>query len=151
MGVKFCRAVVRRDANACRPKGVTVRLPSEPALTVLRRRSEFLAAAASGKKWVTPAFVLQVGAAPESDNPPLRYGLTASKKIGNAVKRNRARRRLRVIATKLLPPSAKPGYHYILIAREKALTHDFQALERDFLWALKRLDVRRENHAATNG
>ncbi len=48
---------------------------------------------------------------------PIRYGLTASRKVGNAVTRNRARRRLRVLAHDILPRHAAPGYDYVLIAR----------------------------------
>ena len=63
-------------------------------LSVLRKRAEFLAAA-QGKKCVMPGLILQLGAMPNKEDTGIRYGLTASSKVGNAVIRNRARRRLR--------------------------------------------------------
>ncbi len=114
-------------------------------LSVLRRRAEFLAIAAHGKKWVTPAFIVQIAPNPTlSDAPILHYGLTASKKVGNAVKRNRARRRLRAIVADTLPAVAKPDLRYVVIAREAAITHDYPAMKKDLLWALKKLDALRD-------
>jgi ribonuclease P protein component len=108
----------------------------------LRRRREFLAVAASGFKWVRPGVVIQFlpdsqrgdDSHPDSDSIKaqtspsglLRFGLTATKRIGNAVVRNRARRRLRAIAQVLLPQAPMPSGDYVLIAREgiAARTHD---------------------------
>lgn len=108
---------------------------------VLRRRAEFLAVAAQGKKWITPAFIVQVVPSLQSTNSVIRFGLTASRKIGGAVIRNRARRRLRALACDVLPSAAKPGYDFVIIARTPALTRDYQDLKKDLLWALRRLDV----------
>ena len=66
-------------------------------------------------------------------------GLTASKKVGNAVERNRARRRLRALATGDLRRLAKPGTDYVLIARRATLTRPWPDLQRDLYDALKRL------------
>ena len=71
-------------------------------LEILRKRAEFLAVASSGKKWVAPGFILQIGPARTSDEA-IHYGLTASRKVGNAVTRNRSRRRLRALATEIMP------------------------------------------------
>jgi ribonuclease P protein component len=119
-------------------------VPEGFVLSVLRRRSEFLAVAAHGKKWVTPAFVVQIAPAPEIDMTTIEYGLTASRKVGNAVKRNRARRRLRAMTSALLPETGKPDVRYIIIAREAALTRDYEAMKKDFLWALKKLEATRD-------
>lgn len=115
-----------------------------PRIVVLRKRAEFLAVAGGGRKWVTPGLILQKGAPAEPDNSLIRYGLTASGKIGNAVIRNRARRRLRALALDVLPRHADPGYDYVLIARATTPARDFRALEQDLLTALKKLGAYRE-------
>jgi ribonuclease P protein component len=89
-------------------------------------RSDFLRVAASGKKYITPSFILQKADGAQ-DQSRVRYGLTATKKIGNAVTRNRARRRLRALAEQKLLKLAPPG-DYVLIAREAALTRDFATM-----------------------
>ncbi|WP_025896705.1 ribonuclease P protein component [Kordiimonas gwangyangensis] len=62
----------------------------------VKKRPEYLSIAATGRKWVTPSFILQASVG-ESDSPP-RAGFTVSKKVGKAVERNRARRRLKEAA-----------------------------------------------------
>lgn len=105
-------------------------------LPTLRRRADFLAVAASGQKWVTTGLVLQIGKA-DAAFPYPRFGLTATKKIGNAVTRNRARRRLRALAQNMLRLHALPR-DYVLIARLDTATRDFPALQKDLMTALKR-------------
>lgn len=108
----------------------------------LRRRQEFLAVAASGFKWVRPGVVIQFLPDSQRDDDShrdsdsikaqtsssglLRFGLTATKRMGNAVVRNRARRRLRAIAIDMLPQAPLPSGDYVLIAREGIVgrTHD---------------------------
>jgi ribonuclease P protein component len=99
----------------------------------LTQRPEFLAVAASGTRFVAPGFILQKG---KADAGNVRYGLTATKKLGNAVERNRARRRLRALAQKILLPLASSG-DYVLVARAGALKLAFAQLERDLEKALK--------------
>ncbi len=82
---------------------------------------------------MTPGFILQ-----RAEASTVRFGLTATKKLGNAVARNRARRRLRALAEKLLASLARPG-DYVLIAREAVLTQSFADLEKDLEGALKKL------------
>jgi ribonuclease P protein component len=113
-----------------------------PKLEVLRKRAEFLAVAASGKKWVAPGFILQIGAAHPLSST-VRYGLTASRKIGNAVTRNRARRRLRALAAEILA-HASAEHDYVFIARMTTPTVGFDALRQDLLKGLKRMKVWRE-------
>jgi len=112
-------------------------------LTVLRQRAEFLAVAATGKKWVCPGLMLQLGAQ-KTDNT-IRYGLTATTKIGNAVVRNRARRRLRALAMVFLPQHAAPNYDYVLIARAGTATRAYADLQNDMTIALKKLGVWRDS------
>lgn len=68
-----------------------------------------------------------------------RVGFTASRRVGIAVARNRARRRLRAAADRLLPAHAAPGRDYVMIARSGTLTRPFALLLGDLETALKRL------------
>jgi ribonuclease P protein component len=114
-------------------------LASPKKLEVLRKRAAFLAVAANGKRWVAPAFILQIGPQhPPSEN--IRYGLTASRKVGNAVTRNRARRRLRALAMEILP-NALPDHDYVLVARDTTPDVEFAALRADLIKGMKRLKI----------
>lgn len=108
----------------------------------LKKRAEFLHVAGKGRKWAMPGLVLQaaprVSSLPDPDGPP-RYGLTASKKVGNAVSRNRARRRLRALADEVLPCAGRPGLDYVLIGRPATTQRSFAALRQDLSQALERL------------
>lgn len=111
----------------------------------MRHRAAFLAAAQSGKKWVAPGFILQIDTPRNVVEPPvLLYGLTASKKIGNAVTRNRARRRLRALAKEILSAHASLGYHYVLIARKITPDCAYADLRRDLTTALRRFKLWRD-------
>ena len=77
-------------------------------------RAGFIAARVKGHKALAKGIVIQ---AFHTGKPEWRLGLTATKKIGNAVTRNRARRRLRALARHYLAPVARPGVDYVLIAR----------------------------------
>ena len=108
----------------------------------LRKRTAFQATAAHGKKWVTPAFILQTGPRPETPSLPSQcgFGLTASKKmIGIAVLRNRARRRLRALVAEVLPLYATDGHNFVLIARSPVLERSYEDLKKDLRWALGKL------------
>lgn len=107
----------------------------------LKKRAEFLAAASSGKKWVVRNVIMQIGK-PSSDNQ-VRFGLTASGKIGNAVVRNRARRRLRALAHEIISAHALPA-DYVLIARKDTPTCKYSDLRQDLINGLKRLKAWKE-------
>ncbi len=111
-------------------------------LSILKRRAEFLAAASSGRKCATKGLVLQARAHESGqESGGLRYGLTASKRVGNAVMRNRAKRRLRALAREVLPAMAGESCDYVLIARPETVSRDFAALRGDLLYALRRLNA----------
>jgi ribonuclease P protein component len=91
-----------------------------------KRRADFLRLASRGRKLAKPGFVLQaVVGAGEAD---LRVGYTATKKIGNAVARNRARRRLKEAARLTLAGRALPGVEVVLICRQETAAVPFSRL-----------------------
>jgi ribonuclease P protein component len=120
------------------------------AVAHLKRRAEFLAVAASRRRWVAPGLILQAVRRPEdSELPPApRIGFTASRKIGIAVTRNRARRRLKAAAQQVLPLHGAPGFDYVAIARSETVTRPFAELIADFTTALDRLNARAKQGAA---
>ncbi len=87
-----------------------------------------------------PAFIIQVyrHALEES----IRYGITASRKVGGAVERNRAKRRLRVLIKQILPLYGCPGTDYVLIAREEILRRDFACMRQELEETLRRIQRR---------
>jgi ribonuclease P protein component len=107
----------------------------------LKRRREFLAVAGTRCRWVAPAFVLQAG--PRGAADEIGIGFTASRRVGKAVARNRARRRLRAAARALLPGAARPGYDYVIVARPAILTCPFEALLTDLANAFARISRKR--------
>ena len=114
----------------------------------LRHRADFLAAA-TGAKAPASGFVLQArkrhedgpkeGATEGPEESPVRVGFTCSKKVGNAVERNRVRRRLKEVVRLSQAARMKPGHDYVLIGRRKALELPFDRMIEDFDRALRRI------------
>ncbi len=128
------------------------------AVARLKRRPEFLRVAGGRQKWVAPGLILQALKQDDSELStggiaPARVGFTASARVGNAVMRNRARRRLRAAAASVLPLHAKPAHDYVLIARAGTLQRRFTDLVADLAAGLKRLGLYREDadDMAANG
>jgi ribonuclease P protein component len=102
----------------------------------LKKRPDFLRAA-QARRQGTGSFLLQ-GRARGDDKPLVRVGFTASKKIGNAVARNRAKRRLRALVREVLPGLARPGWDYVLVAKPGAtIIRDYADMRDDLTMALR--------------
>jgi len=114
----------------------------------LKRRADFLRVAALRRKWAAPGLILQAAPQPESETPEaeIRVGFTASRKVGNAVKRNRARRRLKALVREMIATGANPGLDLVLIARPATVDRPFDELRRDLLQSLQRTKAARKIH-----
>ena len=105
--------------------------------TRIKKRPEYLAVAATGRKWVTPGFILQ--AKPGEETAPARVGYTVSKKAGGAVIRSKIKRRLKEASRQQIAEHGMPGWDYVLIGRSAAFDCPFDKLLSDMKWALAKL------------
>ena len=103
----------------------------------LKTRADFVAAAAAPRV-PRPGFILQCRS--RGDTGPARVGFTVSKKVGNAVERNRVRRRLREMVRLSAPRLLPAGRDYVLIGRRAALDLSFERLVEDFSSVLGRVN-----------
>jgi ribonuclease P protein component len=113
------------------------------AIPRLKRRPEFLKVAATRRKWVAAGLIVQSRLRPEAEtlSGQARVGFTVSRKVGNAVARNRVRRRLKAAAEMVMTEHARPGMDFVIIGRRNSLTRPFSDLESDLTTALKKLDA----------
>jgi len=109
----------------------------KPPLGKLTRRAEFLAANA-GKRAPMPGFVLLVRLRDDGDLA-MRLGLTVSKKVGNAVVRNRMKRRFRELARAILPEAGIAGADHVLIGRQSGIERPFSDLASELNRALAKV------------
>ena len=110
-------------------------------VTRLKHRADFLRIAASGRKKVAPGFVLQVNQTPDEvityqKSAAMRVGYTVTRKIGKAVVRNQAKRRLRAAALEVLGTHGRDGFDYVLIGRRSTLQRPYAKLVSELQSAL---------------
>jgi ribonuclease P protein component len=135
MGAKSSPGAGPTGASASRPEP-----KAGPPITIerIKIRADFLRAA-EGRKQGTPAFLLQMTAMKAPRAEVARVGYTVTKRLGNAVVRNRARRRLKEAARLVLPLYARPGSDYVLVGRAEALTRPLSLLMDDLKAALAKI------------
>ena len=95
----------------------------------LKKRAEFLAVAGKGAKAPMPGLVMQL--MPRADDLPFRVGFTVTKKVGNAVVRNRTKRRLREAVRLSLDGEAYRGFDMVVIGRDRTADRPFTDLMTD--------------------
>jgi ribonuclease P protein component len=120
----------------------------------LLRRAEFLAVAGARRKTAMPGLVLQTRPWHPNESAGdclIRVGYTASRRVGGAVERNRAKRRLRAAAQEILPERAVGQHDYVLIARAGTNARPFGALKQDLAMALRRVGAERKAETETAG
>ncbi len=105
----------------------------------LKRRAEFLRVAGKGRKAPMPGVVLQALERP--DGGPARIGFTVTRKVGNAVVRNRTRRRLKEAARLVLRERPLAGVDLVLIGRDRTRGRPFEALQDDLRRALAKVNL----------
>jgi ribonuclease P protein component len=116
----------------------------------LKKRAEFLRVASVRRKWAAPGMVLQAARDSSTAHAGMsRVGFTVTKKVGNAVIRNRVKRRLRAVAQAIIPSHADSGWNFVLIGRQNTIDRDFKDLQSDLLAALAKLGASRAEVRST--
>jgi ribonuclease P protein component len=132
------RLVLVEHCPLIRDNALEIAQPHGRRWLALARRADFLRIAACGLRRVTPAFILQAAPRGEHPTPALRIGFTASRKVGNAVARNRAKRRLRALADREMA-GLEPVFDYVLVGRPESLSRNFAVMAGDLRYALKKI------------
>jgi len=114
-------------------------LSQKPTIERLKKRSEFVRVQKSGRKWISKGIIIEVA---ENDQNALRTGFTVSKRVSKlAVERNLIKRRLRSIASDILPDYSAHSLDLVLVGRAGSLKRDYADLKQDLVWCLNKLDI----------
>jgi ribonuclease P protein component len=115
----------------------------------IKRRADFLRAQKNRRQF-TPGLTLESCRSPEEVAKPdqCRVGFTASRKVGSAVKRNRAKRRLRAAAAAIVPLLGREGHDYVLVAKPATLSRPYAGLIADLTKAIMAAHTTLESHVS---
>ena len=119
-----------------------------PRLVHLKKRGEFLRVASTRRKFVTPSLILQARPHNKSEvgeAAPMRVGFTVSRRVGNAVVRNRVRRRLCAVAEAVMPEFAAANIDFVIIGRPAARDQKFASLTGHLKSALAQYEKQNKN------
>ena len=113
-------------------------------IQTLKKRRDFILASRA-LRHSCKTMIVQLN---QNDLGAIRLGITCSKKVGNAVVRNRAKRRLKAIAREALPVLGRVGFDYVLIGRhDLTVSSEFKILKNDFILALEALHLKTDGEA----
>lgn len=123
--------------------------PAKLVLERMKTRADFLRAQ-KGRRQSQVGLGVEVCSSPEPKPRTIRLGFTASRKVGGAVERNRAKRRLRAAAAATLPLLGREGHDYVLVARTATLSRSFAQLTQDLEKAIKAAHAALDRTGARN-
>jgi ribonuclease P protein component len=109
-------------------------------LISIKKRSDFVNIKKNGEKSYAKGLILETK---ENKNPTgnIRVGYTATKRLGNAVTRNRIKRRFRALSSQILPLLARPDYDYVIIGRKGTLERSLEDLKKDLKYSLHKTNT----------
>lgn len=117
-------------------------------IKTIKKRGDFLSISARGKKVVTGSLILLTLARADAHpaGTDTRFGFTVTKKMGNAVARNRIKRRLRAAVAQVAPGRGLAGHDYVMIPRHKTIDCPFPVLLRDMEFAFSRISSMKDGN-----